>query len=217
MATGIAYPAALPAWLVNGHVRQLLPVAERVSMEYGPARMRRQFRSAPHIVDVSTILVPSKFNVFYDFHEQDIQAGALSFNVRLAGPSFANGIEWWEARFVAPWKAVYKLDGALWIITAQLRLLNGPYATQPGGPPLAAEATAVGVIDASLSVGNSLAAEATATVTADAKLDPIAQHLAAEATASGTVDANLSDHGASILLESGSYLLTETSDNILLE
>ena len=190
MSSGISYPAALPAWLQSGHAREPAPVSDRVPFEYGPARMRRQFTDSFHLASVSTVLRQPDFDTFYDFHEKDLLAGARSFNVPVAGPGYSTGIEWWEAVFAGPWKAVYKLDGAVWIITAQLRLIAGPFATRPQGP-LAAEGTVNVTGDASLNVLHGLGAEGAATATGDAKLDPIAQRLAAEGAASVTGDALL--------------------------
>jgi len=189
MTTGISYPVALPYFLADGHNREPQPVADRVEMEVGVARMRRQFTLAPQFANASTWLKQAEYDAWHDFYEHDLLAGARSFHARIAGPSYISGIEWWEVR-VGPPKVVFK-NGGRYLVAMRMRLLAGPYETRPAPGGLEAEAGIALDADADITVLKGLGAEASIDITADANLTPIPQALAAEATIDMTADAEV--------------------------
>jgi hypothetical protein len=126
---GKRYPATLPVFLAAGHARQMGDSLDRVPMEVGPPRNYRILTGAPEFVVVGTLLSQAQFDVFYDFVENDITQGQDLFNTRVRGGDFNTGLDWWEARFAEPYKWGARTRG-FYAVSARLRLVNGPYATE---------------------------------------------------------------------------------------
>jgi hypothetical protein len=189
MSTGLAYPAALPPFLAQGHTREPLAVCEAVEMDLGNSRLRRWFTSAPEFTEVATRLTQAEFDSFDAFFEEALQAGARSFYVPIAGPGFSTGVEWWEARYAGPYRAAFK--AGRWRVGMRLRLLDGPFETRPLGDSLGAE----GVISvdgaATLTVSRGLGGEGVISVDGDATLAALPQALAGEGVGGATADAEL--------------------------
>jgi len=125
-----AYPASLPPFVLDGHAREAAPVIDRGQMEVGPARGYRIFTKAPQFADCST---PPLFQVQYDaLHDfyQAKKSGELSFYVRVSGPTYSTGVEWWEARFVGGFHAK-PANGYRYVVSMRLMLLDGPFLSMP--------------------------------------------------------------------------------------
>jgi hypothetical protein len=131
------YPGELPHWGASGHSFEDVGVAEEVAFERGEDRARQKYTWAPQITSVSTLLNQAQFNRFSTFYEDELRAGTSRFDTLVAaqGEDVAAGTyqsAWWSAQFIAPYTAegIATSRGIHYRITAQLLLLDGPYATR---------------------------------------------------------------------------------------
>jgi hypothetical protein len=122
------WPSELPALLLAGHVFSDVGVAEEAEFEQGEARARQIYTFNPQLVSVSTRLTQTQFDRFVAWFEDEIVAGAERFDVFVAEQGGGSDGAWWEAQFVGPPRMEAK--SGRWIVSAELLLLDGPYATR---------------------------------------------------------------------------------------
>lgn len=125
------YPGGLPSFRQPAHSFADVGVAEDIAFEQGEDRARQIYSVNPQMASVATRLTQSEFNEFARWHEDDLRAGSLRFDAQVAKQGGSGGFEtaWWEAQFIGlyRWQA---LSGARYEVTAELLLLDGPYATR---------------------------------------------------------------------------------------
>jgi hypothetical protein len=134
------YPPDLRAWRLEGH---RLAAGERVEItqyEQGEDRQREIRSTTFWPAAVSTVLVGEEFDRFSRWFEVDLQGGTQLFDTQVASMA-GNYAQWWQAMFVGPYR-VESLNSGVYVITAELILLDGPYdennlpaGSSPGDPP----------------------------------------------------------------------------------
>lgn len=135
-----AYPRDLPAWRLRGHELQAGERVDITQFDQGEDRHREIRTFTPWLAAVSTLLRQSQFDRLCEWHEVDLQAGTQRFDTRVANLQ-GRYTQWWQAQFVGPFRAVarardqrYAGVGHLWEVSAELILLDGPYAADTGSP-----------------------------------------------------------------------------------
>lgn len=124
------YPTSLPMFLADGFSREISPRTERDEMEVGHDRVYRMFTTTPQIASCKTLLTQAQFDVFYDFFESTLSVGQEDFSVRMRGPTYVGGLEWWTARFVEPYTATPR-DRSMFSVSFRLLLNGGPFSSAP--------------------------------------------------------------------------------------
>lgn len=135
------WPVALPAFRLLEHE---LAAGERVEVaayEAGEDRHREQFSATPWLARVATRLTQAQYDVFAAWYEGELEAGARPFDVQVQSME-GEGPEWWAAMFVEPFRNAVA-SGYRHAVTAQLLLLDGPYATRTA-PTMRARAASEG-------------------------------------------------------------------------
>lgn len=122
------YPGGLPPFLRNGHNFAHVGVAEDIAFERGEDRSREMYTFNPQMVTVSTELNQAEFDTFSAWYEDELKAGTCRFDVQVAEQG-GIGLAWWAAQFVGTYRWNY-LSGDYYEVSAELLLLDGPYATR---------------------------------------------------------------------------------------
>jgi hypothetical protein len=137
-----ALPAELLLWLADGNVFEDQGITdEPVQFERGEDRERPLYTFNPIIVSVAMMCSQEQFDRLVTFYEDELQAGARIFDVRVTKQGgHRTALEWWAAQFVGPprYEAQHRSH---WRVTAELLLRDGPYATRtaPGLRGLASQ------------------------------------------------------------------------------
>jgi hypothetical protein len=120
-----AWPAELPMWTLADHTLRAGERVEATPFEQGEDRHREIRTFTPWLAQVSTKpLTQAQFNRLCEWFDDDLQAGALRFDVPMHSLEGA-GPQWWEAQFVGPFR--WEARSARYLVTAELILLDGPY------------------------------------------------------------------------------------------
>lgn len=203
------WPGELPTFKVGGHAFSDQGVAEDIAYEQGEDRSRQSWSFNAQLVSASTRLTQAQFDRFVAWYEDDLRAGTLRFDAQVAQQGGTQGAftAWWEAQFVGPYR--YQARSARYEVTAELLLLDGPYATRTA-PSLRASTpgyhsvVAMPVVDTVLRASTPGSAGVEAIV-----LPPV---LYANTPGSAEVVALLTDDAQGRLIEDGSQRLTESGD-----
>lgn len=125
------YPGGLPAFKVAGHGFSHIGVAEDIEFERGEDRGRQIYTVNPQLVAVATRLTQAQFDRLGEWFENDLLAGASRFDAQVAEQGGSPGAftAWWQAQFVGPYRWEAR-SGGRYEVTAELLLLDGPYATR---------------------------------------------------------------------------------------
>ncbi len=122
------YPASLPGFLLAGHELAVGERVDPVQFDQGEDRHRDTRTFTPWLASVATWLTQAQLDLFHNWFEGDAEGGTALFDVQVH--SLVGGApQWWQARFVGP----YRLEArsARYTVSAELILLDGPYATRP--------------------------------------------------------------------------------------
>lgn len=132
MASIREFPPALPAALVAGHGFQPVPNARPRDRDQGEMRLRPRYRSSPEVCSASWLFDQDQFDAFHDWFEDELQAGALDFDVRVQHRGTEYGTTWYTAVFAQDYAAEV-LHTLLYRVTAPLvlRELIGPVRVPP--------------------------------------------------------------------------------------
>lgn len=124
-------PATLPDWRVAPHSLTLRGPFASVAVVVGHPRKRRTANVPPRAVRAELLLTEAQATALHDWHEGDLEAGALPFSARVLADDGTR--QWWHARFAQPleWEAVAARGGPRWRVSALLRLQGYPSSTQP--------------------------------------------------------------------------------------
>jgi hypothetical protein len=138
-----AYPRSLPLWKTEGHEFSAVPRVEVTEFDQGEDRHREIRTFSPWIVRVSSLYKQAQFNRFHTWFEDDLQGGTQLFDTKVAGLQ-GNFTQWWQARFIGPYR-FEALNGSLFVVTAEIILLDGPYDAgfDPGSTGDTREAPAI--------------------------------------------------------------------------
>lgn len=76
-----SWPGTLPQFVfVQGFEESLADVAQRTSMDAGPAKTRRRFTSGVRSFRVTIPMTTAEVAIFEDFFDDDLAGGTLSFD-----------------------------------------------------------------------------------------------------------------------------------------
>jgi len=123
-----SYPSELRTFQLLGYSFADQGVTEDIAFEQGEDRAQPIYSFNTQLVAVSTMMNQGQFDRFVEWYEDDLQAGAARFDARLTAQG-GLGMAWWEAQFVGVWRAEASGRGHF-EVTAELLLLDGPYATR---------------------------------------------------------------------------------------
>jgi hypothetical protein len=126
------YPGGVPLWALAGHELTAGERVETVQFEQGEDRLREIRTFTPWMATVATKwLTQAQFDIFAAWFDAEVEGGARRFDCPIASME-GDGVQWWEAQFVGPYR--YEARSARYRISAELVLLDGPYAggTGPG-------------------------------------------------------------------------------------
>lgn len=128
MATDQVYPPSLPSFLIGRQI-DIVDAAERTSFESGEQRVRQLFRSVPMVCSAAALYTQDQFDTWDEFHETDLIAGSLPFDVEIAKQG-GTGVEWWTAFLISPytWQTVRSVAGMHYRVSANLLLTGEPFA-----------------------------------------------------------------------------------------
>lgn len=147
----ITAPAGTPVFLEAGHAITPRSVYSNVAMTTGYARKRRIYTTAPRIQAVAWFLNSKQMAAVDDWFEHTLLVGHRHFAALVAsdrGP----GRLWWDAQWVAPYRAE-PLNSGFWRVTGELLLIgdgsvDGPVSTSASLEIVAAlTSTAVATLD----------------------------------------------------------------------
>jgi hypothetical protein len=203
------FPDGVPLWALAGHTLSTGDGVEVTEYEQGEDRHREVFTFKPWLASVATKwLTQAQFDAFDAWFGSELEAGARNFDCPLHSLEGV-GVQWWEAKFVGPYR--WEARSARYRITAELIMLDGPYAggTGPGtvgdtriAPSLGASSIAssnANAIFAAAAFGAWSVAESEATVTLDNSLGGASS---AEGSGQGFMG-----FSAYLLLPDGGYFL----------
>jgi hypothetical protein len=130
-----AWPRELPAFLLAGHGFADQGITdEPVQYERGEDRQRQRWTFNPLVASVGCTLKQAHFDRFVTWYEDELIAGSKRFDVRVAEQGGVRTAEWWAAQFIGPprCEVITKetSTGHYWRVSAELLLLDGPYATR---------------------------------------------------------------------------------------
>jgi hypothetical protein len=211
-----AWPVELPM-LLDGHAFADEGIAEDVPFEQGEDRSRQRWTFNPQLVTVSTRFTQAEFDRFVEWFETDLQAGSLRFDARVAAQGGVTGQEvaWWEAQWVKgdePYRAQHVR--ARWLVSGELLLLDGPYATRTA-PSLRARLYAHAKLFARPTVDTVLRARLYATFETRGRF--IAPPLRARLEASTEITGYFGEGTQGRVTEFGEQRLTEGGDTRITE
>jgi hypothetical protein len=202
-----------PALRVRGHVLSDVGVgAEPVAFERGEDRQRTRYSVNARLAAVSTLLTQAQYDRFTDFYEAELWAGARRFDVRIAKEGQRLGLVWWVAQFVGPPRE-RPLSRGRWEVSAELLLLDGPYATRTA-PSLRGEAAFTTALIAQPVLDGLLRGQATLTTTLQGRFG--VPPFRGQAEFASALEGYLGEPGG-LLLETGDAMLTEDGAPIALE
>lgn len=113
----IPMPASMPCTLIEGHVQQEADIAETCEFEAGEARRAPIFTTVPNLVQVAwRFESQAAFDDYVDWFEDDLQAGALPFELPIAEQGGTGAIVV-DALFIAPPRE-RRLPGGRWRVEA---------------------------------------------------------------------------------------------------
>lgn len=182
------YPGGLPHFLRAVHNFEHIGVAEDIAFERGEDRSRQLYTFNPQLVSVSTLLTQAEFTTFDAWYEDDLRAGAVRFDVQVMSQG-GHTQPWWAAQFVGPYRwAARRVN--LYDVTAELLLLDGPYATRTA-PGLRGSMTLTTRLVAAMVVDSVLRGSMTLTTTLQAR--PSLPTLRGSMTLATTLTAFLGD------------------------
>jgi hypothetical protein len=203
------WPGELPALRLAGHAFSDVGVADEAEFEQGEARARQIYTFNPQLVAVSTRLTQTQFDRFVGWFEDELVAGAERFDVFVAEQGGGSDGAWWEAQFVGPPRMEAK--SARWLVSAELLLLDGPYASRTA-PSLRGLATQLTQLIAQPVIDGTLRGLATqATVLLGTLSTPALRGLAVQATELLAVsdDGFVTELGDALSSEGGSAFTPE--------
>jgi hypothetical protein len=124
--TADAYPAVLPAPMVEGYELEQDRALLRTDMEIGAARVRRITADAPTKVRLRWLFRQSEMALFEAWYHYRLADGARWFRINLAS---GQGIQEMEARFVSrPARALER--GMRFVVRAELEVRELPIMTE---------------------------------------------------------------------------------------
>lgn len=132
-------PAAVGAALHAPAEGAGVDIAETMRPEHGDARRRMLYRTAPQRRRVQFTLRQAAFDVFDDWYERLLGAGAAPFYLRVAAQGDATGRHygmarvWQAAAFAEPWQCEVRghAGNFIYAVQAEIVLHGEPAATRP--------------------------------------------------------------------------------------
>ena len=201
------YPGGLPAFFAAGHDFQHTGVAEDIAFERGEDRGRQIYTFNPQLVSVSTWLDQTQFDTLSSWYENDLLAGANRFDVQVAEQG-GESVAWWASQFVGPFRWQISETGDRYEVTAELLLIDGPYATRTD-PGLRGSMTMTSRLSARL-VSDQLRGSMTMASTLTARFTP--EPLRGSMTMASTLTAYLGVNNNDRLLEDGQQRIAESGE-----
>lgn len=152
----IVPPSTLPRIRAQGHSITLGDVYAHDPKTTGHYRARRLKTSTTRTVTIDWFLTQAQMTALHNWFERTLLVGSRTFSIQVKtqGP----GLSWWEAAWVAPYKAEPQTRG-WWHVTGELRLLGTPSTIGPDLSVLAVEYDLPLTASASIDVQTSLAIE----------------------------------------------------------
>lgn len=131
MASNLELPRAIPVPRRRPHAFSPLDASETKPRDQGEQRRMPLYATVPQLLEAEWFLTQAQFDLFADFYEDDLAAGAERFDLRVAqqgtsGLQHGARLTYWTAQFIEPYRVVTR-GRSHYVVSATLLLLGSPF------------------------------------------------------------------------------------------